>query len=546
MSTGIPTEDALAARIADLFAEELGLDSCGEDQNFFGLGGQSLAATRILAVLQSELGVRLALADVYENGTPRGLASRLRVLAEATVAPRRSISALARRRRAGGWSPVALGQQRMLEEHDALGATGIFNTVLVLRLHGDADLDALEWSVAELCRRQHALRTRFRLEEGKAQQQVRDERVPFVRVQVDPQEEGERTLRRVVRAEHRHGFDLTAEAPVRCHLVVTGRLRHALVMTVHHMVFDGWSLGVLGDQLAALYRSRVSEEAAPPEPARHFVEFAEWQRDCLRGDRLEEHLAYVRDRLAEAVPNPDRRPGPRTYRSVVEDLSISPDATSHLRRAARLNETTLFVVTAAGLLDFLHLHEPSPWHHLVVQTANRTWPGSHELVGFFSSMIVMGGGPADGRSAGEQLARVRASVHAASRHEELPLDHAVSLLEDRDEPLVRALPALTRWGYGFHPPMGAVLDFGGLQGDLTVSAGARETIDPSSFVLVVEVWEKDEQLAGQTRRLVDDWPAETFAEARQTLLASIEQAGSQLAELVDNAAPAAAETRVGS
>jgi hypothetical protein len=327
--------------------------------------------------------------------------------------------------------------------------------------------------------------------------------------------------------------------------VPTGPLRHAVVMTVHHLVFDGWSLGVLGTQLAALYRSRVSDEDAPPEPERQFTEFAEWQRDSLRGDRLEGHLAYVRDRLAEAAPRRREPPRQRTYRSLVEDLRVPPEATARLRQAARLHETTLFVVTAAGMFTFVHQHEPSPWHHLVVQTANRTWPGSHELVGFFSSMVAMGAAPVGERSPGEFLDSVRASVHEASRHEELPLDHAVSLLAERGDPLVEAVPSLTRWGYGFQPPKGERLDFGDLQATLSVSTGPREAIDPSSFALVVEIWDEGDHLAGLTRRLVDHWPDETYDHARAALLGGIEDAAAGLSAGDEDVAATPAGTRAG-
>jgi acyl carrier protein len=337
-----PVEEALA----EAFGEVLGLARVGIDDGFFELGGHSLLATSLVSRIRDVLGVELPLRQVFERPTVRGLAAWLETArAGATRVPLPPIVPVA----SDGPLPLSFAQQRLwfLER---LGQSGsAYHSPVNLRLRGVLAEEALGRSLDALVARHEALRTAIREIAGQPRQVVMPAAALPLPVDdlggLDPSSR-EAAARRLVDQENARPFDLEAGPLLRARLVRLGPAEHLLCLTFHHIAFDGWSIGVLVRELAALYRAHATGRA-PRLPALpvQYPAFAVWQRSPAFADALEPDLDYWRAQLADLPPielAPDRaRPAVQAARGALhhfvvpgevrEGLQAYVEATGHRR-----------------------------------------------------------------------------------------------------------------------------------------------------------------------------------------------------------------------
>ncbi|MGD2115917.1 MAG: amino acid adenylation domain-containing protein, partial [Acidobacteriota bacterium] len=395
-----PTEK----RLAEMFCEVLGIESVGVQESFFRLGGHSLLATQLASRVGSAFGVELPLRVAFENPTVAALAAHLDAVADGAVLgppPIRTLPREAERPGEVDRFEASFAQERFwfLDHIEPGGAT--YNIAGALMLEGDLDLAALAASLRRLVRRQESLRTTFEPGERGAVQVVAapggdgQDRLPVVDLTGLPAARRESTLHRLVEHEARTPFDLQRGPLFRCQVLRSGAREHAVVINLHHIVSDGWSLDVFLREMGREYEARIAGGTADlPELPIQYADWAVWQRGWLQGDALDGQIRYWRERLGDAprtLDLPADRPRPAatssrgSQRRVVLDVAV----VQGLEALAARQGASRFMALLA-LFDTL-LYRLSGQRDLVVGTpiAGRDRTETEGLVGLFLNTLAL-------------------------------------------------------------------------------------------------------------------------------------------------------------
>ena len=381
-----PVEEGLAA----IWSRVLGVEEVGAEEDFFALGGHSLLATRVMSQVRRTFEVELPLRALFESPTVRGLARRVE---SARGAGSRGVVPLVRVARGEGLA-LSFGQQR-LWFLDQLGEGGSYHVPRAFRLEGELDEEALERSFEEIVRRHESLRTRFVTVDGRAEQRIEEDvQLRLGRVDLrgtsDPEGEAQRrTGEEVVRP-----FDLGTAPLMRASLMRVGPREHVLVVVVHHIVSDGWSVGVLVRELGELYAAHCEgRRARLPELPVQYADHAAWQRAWLSGEVLAGQLSYWRERLqgASVLQLPTDRPRPREPQfagSVVLDL-LPVELLARLRALSQREGVTLFMLLLACFQALLARLTGQADVCVGTPVAGRGRDEVEGLIGFFVNNLVM-------------------------------------------------------------------------------------------------------------------------------------------------------------
>ncbi|MFF9372913.1 condensation domain-containing protein, partial [Streptomyces misionensis] len=411
--------------LCGLFAEVLGIARAGVDDNFFELGGHSLLATRLVSRVRSVLGVELPIRALFETPTVAGLARRL----DGGAAARTALVPHPRPRTV----PLSFAQRRQWFVNQLDTTSPLYNISLALRLAGELDVAALEAALGDVVSRHESLRTVFPATDGEPRQAVRAPRAV--------------TLTRATAADGtdvadwiagtvRRGFDLTEEIPLRAALLAVGEREHVLVLVLHHIAGDAWSLRPLAADLVAAYTARLAG-AAPqwaPLPVQ-YADYTLWQRELL-GDEsdpdsaISHQLAYWTDALAglpEELALPADRPRPDAASHRGERIRFEIDAGLHRRllAVARESGTSLFMVLQAALATLLTRLGAGTDIPIGTPVAGRTDAATEELVGFFVNDLVLRTDTSGNPTFRELLGRVREIDLAAYAHQDVPFERIV-------------------------------------------------------------------------------------------------------------------------
>ncbi|MFF3372655.1 amino acid adenylation domain-containing protein [Streptomyces sp. NPDC002680] len=420
-----PVEEILCG----LFADILGREQVHADDDFFEIGGHSLLATRLVSRVRGVLGAELPIRALFEARTPAALAARVEQAdrARPPLAPAP----------AGTERPLSFTQQRQWFLNRREGtADGSYNSVLAFRLTGQLDTDALRVALRDVAGRHEVLRTVMPDTDGVPSLRVLDTvaGAPAVKVVSVPAAE----VTEAVAAEADRGFDLTEEAPLRVRLFPVGQDECVLLFVIHHIAFDGWSMGPFLGDFAAAYRAR-SEGRAPrwePLPVQ-YADFAVWQRELLGGEDPDglatEQLDFWRDALA-GLPDETPLPAdfPRPARGTREGDAVLFDVDAELRSAigdlARATGTTEFIVFQAALSALLTRRGAGTDIPVGVSVAGRTDDALSDVVGMFLNTLVLRGDTSGDPTFRELLDRLRETDLAAFSHQDVPFDQVVDAL----------------------------------------------------------------------------------------------------------------------
>jgi amino acid adenylation domain-containing protein len=440
-TTANPVEELLAATWAEL----LGRERVGREEDFFALGGHSLLATRLVAQVSRRFGVDLPLSAVFSTPTVAGLAAAI-VAAAAGGAPVPAVPPLRPLpREAGASLPLSFAQRRLWFLDRLEPGTALYNLPGGIRARGALAVPALAAALAAVVRRHEALRAVFRLQEGEPVQRVGPPPGPPHRLAVIdlgalPAARRGREAERQARQEARRPFDLARGPLFRALLLRLAERDHWLLATFHHIVADGWALGIFLDELAVLYQRAVAR-ARPdlpglpdlPELPAQYADFAAWQARWLRGAALDRELAYWRERLAGLpvleLPADRPRPARRDVRGATRALRLEEEAAAAVLALARRQGATPFMALL-GLFQGL-LARLSGEARIAVGSpvANRRQPAIGRLIGLFVNTLVLDTWVGDDPALGELLARVRQACLGAYRHQDLPFERLVEELQ---------------------------------------------------------------------------------------------------------------------
>ncbi|HYH80774.1 MAG TPA: amino acid adenylation domain-containing protein [Longimicrobium sp.] len=416
-----PTEQVLAG----IWGEVLGVAGVGRHDGFFALGGHSLLATRVVSRIRAALGVETPLRELFDAPTLEALAARVdEGRARAGGVPDDPIVPQPRDRPL----PLSAAQERLWLVQRLAPASTAFNMPMSLWLRGALDVDALRRALAEIVRRHEPLRTVFARGDGGPVQVIRPAGALELPVtDLAPRADAAEALARMMDERARLPFDLERGPLLRLHLVRTAPDAHCLLVDMHHVVSDGWSMERFHAELAALYAAFARGEPTPlPELPVQYADFAAWQRGWRGSEAMRLQAAFWRARLAGAPPLElpfDRpRPGGAALRGAHHEFVVAREVGERVEAVGREAGATPFMALLAVFC--MALHRWSGERDLVVGTvvAGRPRAELEAMIGFFANPLALrvdvGGDP----SFRGLLARVRAVTLEAYAHQDLPFD----------------------------------------------------------------------------------------------------------------------------
>ncbi|NBF06090.1 amino acid adenylation domain-containing protein [Pseudomonas sp. Fl5BN2] len=507
-------QGASEVALAQIWSELLHLPRVGRQDHFFELGGHSLLAMRMLSQVRQRLGVELALGDVFAN-------AQLSAVAEALARSARSDLPDLLPVPAGQPLPLSFAQQRLWFLAQMEGANTAYNIPIGLRLRGQLDGDALLQALERIVARHETLRSRFAQYADEAEVVIApveaglDLRVENLRGH--PQ--AKQALQALVQGEASAPFDLQRGPLIRGRLIRLADDHHVLLLTLHHIVSDGWSMGVLTRELVALYHafSRGLPDPLPPL-AVQYSDFAHWQRRWLSGAVLEQQAQYWRQALDGAppllmLPTDRPRPAQQDYAGSSVEVRLDSQLTAGLRALSQRHGTTLYM-TLLGAWGLL-LGRLSGQAEVVIGTpvANRMRAEVEGLIGLFVNTLALRLDLGAAPRVETLLAQVKARTLEAQAHQHLPFEQVVEILRPlrslSHSPLFQTL--LT-WQSGDGPEL--------VLGDLRLE-GIHEASHFAKFDLSLSLGEVQDRIEGSLEfatALFDEATVQRYAGYLQRLL----------------------------
>lgn len=443
--TRTPDQEYLAARtpieemLSSIFAEVLGLTQVSINDNFFELGGHSLLATQLISRVREAFSIELLLRSVFESPTVAELSRQV----EAEIRMDRGletppIKPVARNTEL----PLSFAQERIWFLDQLESDSPLYHLPMALQFKGQVNVPALEKTFNEIVRRHEVLRTNFRSLKGKPVQVIASPEtnsLPVVDLSDLPEAERLRAARRIATEEALTLFDLSRDPLLRVKLVRLDAETFVVLLTTHHIVCDGWSLGLLTDEVTTLYRAYCAgEPASLPELPVQYADYAVWQRELLTGPRLQQHLDYWRSQLGYkppviALPIDHPRPPVQSHRGARHVFVLPTALTESLKSLSHREGVTLYISLLAAFNALLHRYTGQTDIVVGTDIANRNRAETEHLIGTFVNHLALRTDLSGEPTFRELLRRVREVCLGAYAHQDLPFERLIEELQpDRD------------------------------------------------------------------------------------------------------------------
>ncbi|CZT29110.1 amino acid adenylation [Pseudomonas cerasi] len=421
-----PPQGEIEIALAQIWAEVLQLERVGRHDHFFDLGGHSLLAMRMVSQVRQQMGMELPLGELFALG-------ELAAVASALAGTGRSELSLILPAPRDQSLPLSFAQQRLWFLAQMEGGNQAYNIPLALSLQGSLDVAALTAALGRIVERHETLRSRFiAREEGAEVVFTSPTAMSFLPIE-DLRQHPHTLTERVV-TEATAAFDLTRGPLIRGCLLQVEDERHVLLLTVHHIVSDGWSMGVLTRELLALYPALRRGEADPlPALSIQYADYAVWQQGWMSGERLQHQAAYWRQALEGAptlltLPADRPRPAQQDFAGASLNVRLDGQLTAGLRALAQRQGVTLYMtlLTAWGAL----LSRLSGQAEVVIGSpiAGRGRAELEGLIGLFVNTLAIRIDTASAPTGEALLAQVRTRVLEAQDHQDLPFEQVVEIV----------------------------------------------------------------------------------------------------------------------
>ncbi len=419
-------EEALAAIWQDI----LGIERVGRHDHFFELGGHSLLAVQVITRIRQGMGCELALRDLFDHPVLQDLARQLQQSDANTLAP-------IERADRGQPLPLSFAQQRLWFIAQMEGASEAYHIAGGIRLTGVLAETALRRALDRIVARHEALRTLFIEQDGEASQLILNTNGGFTLLEHDLSTDADPSaaLARLSEQEAQAPFDLARGPLARGRLVRLAADEHVLLITLHHIIADGWSMGVLIDELGRLYASysRGEDDPLPPLPIQ-YADYAVWQRRWIEGEQLCAQAAYWRQTLAGApalleLPSDRPRPAQQDYAGAQLAVRLDADLSARLKAFSQQHGATLFMTLLAGWA--LTLSRLSGQDDVVIGTpsANRGRAEIEGLIGFFVNTLALRIDLSDSPTVADLVERVKIQTLNAQAHQDIPFEQVVEIVQ---------------------------------------------------------------------------------------------------------------------
>ena len=440
-----PTEEILVT----IWAELLGIERVGVGDNFFHLGGHSLLATQVSSRVAKAFGLNLAIQALFESPTIAQLAEHIEERQsdiQNFQLVERKPTQMTRRTRTPGELPLSYAQQRLWFLDQFEGPSPTYNIFSAYRLTGSLQVTALAQAIHEIIRRHEVLRTTFPIVDGQPVQRIAPlstlpaptpsgtDGLAVVDLQHLTGTEQKAFLDRCLAEEAKRPFNLAEGPLLRVTLYQCSETEQLLLLNIHHIISDGWSLALWWQELDTLYQAFAAGKPSPlPELPLQYADFTQWQHSWLTQEVLEKQLAYWREQLAGApilleLPTDHARPPAQTFNSRFIDFEIPPELTRQLRDFSLTAGVTLFMTLEAAFA--LLLSRYSGLEDIVIGTliANRHYQEIEPLIGFFVNTLPLRTDLSGNPTFEQLLERVRQVTLDAYAHQDIPIEHLVSEL----------------------------------------------------------------------------------------------------------------------
>ena len=495
--------------IANIFASVLGVQAIGIHDNFFELGGHSLLATQLISRLREAFELEIPLRIVFESPTVAQLEPTLTQLR--TTVQGLSLPPIQPREADREQLPLSWAQERLWFLNQLEGASATYNMPGAIRLSGNLDINALQRALSEIVSRHEVLRTSFPTVNGTPRQVIDPEATLNIKV-VDLQQleatEPETVLIQQAQQEAITPFNLEIAPLIRCSLWQLDAREYVLLLTMHHIVSDGWSMGVFIQEISSLYQAFTQGEPSPlPELPIQYADFAIWQRQWLSGEVLLSQLNYWQQQLEGApellqLPTDRPRPNIQTHRGATQTFSLNIDLTQKLQTLSRESGTTLFMILQAAFATLLYRYSGQSDIVIGSPIANRHYSEIESLIGFFVNTLVLRTRFEDNPRFEKLLARVRETTLKAYEHQDVPFEQVVEALQPQrslsHSPLFQVMFVLQ------NAPMGEVE----LPGVTLSELNLQSTI--AKFDLTLSMSETDQGLVGSWQYNTDLFDGSTI------------------------------------
>lgn len=427
-----PTTE-LETYIAEAWQSLLSIEQIGITDHFFELGGKSLIAARFITKVENDLGARIRLTDLFNNPTVGSLAKHLEgsVNLENTA---RQISIIKRDK------PIMQSDaQERLWILDQLGALGpTYNLPHKILLRGNLNIETLEKSLDTVISHHESLRTRFKMENGVPIQIILPSmalEIPHLDLSHLSEDALEESIDRECTEFAQYVFNLTNEALIRAKLLKISEREHLLLLNLHHIIVDGWSMDIFMEDWAQAYHSiEKGEEPQLKESPIQYADYSIWQRKELESERLKEQLSYWQSKLAGApatleFPTDYPRPKEQSIHGARIEFEIPSKLRNALFRISQDHQTTLYTLCLAAFYTLLYRH--SGQEDILVGTphANRSHPDLERVIGFFVNTLVLRTDLSGNPTFAELLSRVRETSLEAFSNEQVPFQILVDALK---------------------------------------------------------------------------------------------------------------------
>ncbi|MEH2228576.1 MAG: amino acid adenylation domain-containing protein [Nostoc sp.] len=426
-----PIEEVLAA----IWIKTLGVEQVGIAENFFGLGGHSLLATQVISRIREAFKVELPLRSLFEFPTIAELAQRVETVLKAgqnlVVLPIEKFTETDN-------LPLSFAQQRLWFLDQLQPGISAYNLSRAVRLQGNLNIAALEQSFNEIIRRHQALRTAFLSIDGEAKQVIIPEisiTLPVVNLQNLPPDQREIETQNLASNQAQYAFNLTSAPLLNVLILQLAEQEYILLFTIHHIVADGWSAGVIIQELAVLYEYFCTGKAHElPSLGIQYADFAVWQRTQLQKEVFAAQMDYWKQQLNGNLPVLELpivkpRPKQQTFAGKKQTFTVSPALTNELKALSQKQGVTLYMTLLAALKTLLYRYTGQKDILIGSPIANRNRQEIEGLIGFFVNTLVLRTQIKENSSFINLLKQVREVTLEAYTHQDLPFELLVAELQ---------------------------------------------------------------------------------------------------------------------
>jgi amino acid adenylation domain-containing protein len=425
-----PVEEVLAG----IWGQLLGVKQVSINDNFFELGGHSLLATQVISRIRTTFNVEIPLPQLFESANLAVLATQIEIAMQGEQQEIKPITPVSRNQHL----PLSFAQQRLWFFDQFEPGSPSYNLPRAVRLQGKVNIDALLASLNEIIKRHEILRTSFVISDGQAIQVISPSvnlKLAVIDLQNIPQEQQKAELYRLANEEAQTGFDLTQAPLLRAKLLQLDGEYFVILLTLHHIVSDGWSTDILIQEVAALYTDFCAgKPSSLPQLPIQYADFAIWQRQWLEGVGLKNQLAYWQQQLSGELPIlqlPTDRPRPlvQTYAGKTLSFVLPKSLSEELKNLSKQEGVTLFMTLLAAFKTLLYRYTNQTDILVGSPIANRNRAEIENLIGFFVNTLVLRSNLSGNPTFRELLKQVREVALGAYAHQDLPFEKLVEEIQ---------------------------------------------------------------------------------------------------------------------